>query len=67
MGDGEGGGIEMKHVKRQGVSYSQNSAVNTVFPIYITQIVREYQNVKLVKSKCKSEKSKKSKQQNVIV
>ena len=23
MGDGEGGGIEMKHVKRQGVSYSQ--------------------------------------------
>ena len=51
----------------------RNSAVNAVYLISpdcktsqfrFPKYLREYQNVKLVKPKCKSEKSKKSKQQN---
>ena len=52
-----------------GVSYSQKICRTWFsrfcqlqnFPVCVFQILREYQNVKIVKSKCKSEEGKKSK------
>ena len=53
----------------------KNSAVNTVFPIYVSKTsqfmfpnyLMDYQNVKIVKTKFKSEKSNKVKHKIIVV